>query len=137
MKRVYLASSIAIAALLLNACSEKSEASAQPGTIPPAAEVANVTYDAHIKPIFEGACFKCHGEEKQKGELRLDSRDAALKGGEDGPVFETGKSMESPLVQSVARVGDEDHWMPPIDKGKPLTLEQVALIRAWIDQGAN
>lgn len=122
---------------LLTGCSGSSEADAQPGVIPPPAELANVNYDAHVKPIFEGACFDCHGEEKQKAGLRLDSREAAVKGGEDGVIFEVGKSAESMLVQSIARVGDEEHWMPPIDKGKPLSLEQVALVRAWIDQGAK
>jgi cytochrome c5 len=96
-----------------------------------------VTYETHIRPIFESACIKCHGAEKQKAGLRLDSREATVHGGEDGQVFEVGKSAESLLITNVARVGDEDSWMPPIDKGKPLTLEQVALIRAWIDQGAK
>jgi hypothetical protein len=40
-------------------------------------------------------------------------------------------------VKLIARVGDEEDWMPPIDKGKPLTAEQVGLVRAWIDQGAK
>lgn len=130
--------SVALAALsvFLTGCSGNSEA-ARPGTIPPPAELANVTFDEHIKPIFEGACFKCHGAEKQKAGLRLDSRDAAAKGGEEGVIFEVGKSADSMLVRNIARVGDEEHWMPPIDKGKPLTLEQVALVRAWIDQGAK
>jgi hypothetical protein len=127
----------ALPCVLLAGCSKDSEANWEPGVIPPAAEVANVTFDQHIRPIFKAACFECHGEKKQKSGLRLDSREAAVKGGDDGAVFETGRSAESLLVKSIARVGDEEHWMPPIDKGKPLTLEQVALVRAWIDQGAR
>lgn len=96
-----------------------------------------MTYETHIKPIFESACFKCHGVEKQKAGLRLDSREATVHGGDNGPLFETGRSQESPLIRCIARVGEADDWMPPIDKGKPLTLEQVALVRAWIDQGAK
>ncbi|HEU5072193.1 MAG TPA: c-type cytochrome domain-containing protein [Verrucomicrobiae bacterium] len=129
---------IAVAATaILTSCTRQSEAAVTPGTIPPPAAKQDVTFATDIKPIFDAACIKCHGADKQKAELRLDSREGALKGSEDGPVFEVGKSALSILVTNVARVGDEDDWMPPIDKGKPLTVEQVALIRAWIDQGAK
>ena len=104
--------------------------------LPPASTKTGVTYAADIKPIFEKSCFKCHGAEKQKGKLRLDSLEATLKGGEDGKVLEPGKSADSQLVHSVARL-DEDEAMPPAGKGKPLTKEEVGLIRAWIDQGAK
>ena len=104
--------------------------------LPPAATKTGVTYAADIKPIFEKSCFKCHGAEKQKGKLRLDSLEAALKGGEDGKILTAGKSADSPIVQSVARL-DDDSAMPPADKGKLLTKEEVGLIRAWIDQGAK
>src|SRR5215470_9874022 len=107
--------------------------------IPPASDRKGVTYAADIKPIFEKSCVKCHGSEKQKGKLRLDSLAAALKGGEDGKVIEVGDSAKSMLVHNVAHVGDEDMFMPPPDnkdKIQPLTKEQVGLIRAWIDQGA-
>jgi len=122
---------------LLSGCSKEAESAPQPGVIPPPAEQANVTYDVDIKPIFEASCTECHGEKKQKGELRLDSLEATLKGGDEGVIFEVGKSGESVLVQTISRVGDEEHWMPPVDKGKPLKLEQIALIRAWVDQGAK
>ena len=105
--------------------------------LPPAAKQAGVTFDKDIKPVFEKSCFKCHGAEKQKGKLRLDSLEAALKGGENAPNIIAKDSAKSPLVWSVARIGDEDDAMPPKGKGEPLTGEQVALIRAWIDQGAK
>ena len=105
--------------------------------LPPPADKAWVTYAKDVKPILEKNCFKCHGAEKQKGKLRLDSLAAALKGGEDGKVIEPGHSAKSVLVHHVARIGPEDDWMPPADKGAPLTKEQVGLIRAWIDQGAK
>ncbi len=105
--------------------------------LPPAAKQAGVTYDKNIKPVFEKSCFKCHGPEKQKGKLRLDSLEAAIKGGENAPDVVVKDSAKSPLVWSVARIGDEDDAMPPKGKGDPLTTEQVALIRAWIDQGAK
>jgi len=108
--------------------------------IPPAASKQGVTYAADIKPILEKSCVKCHGADKQKGKLRLDSLEAAMKGGEDGKVIKPGNSADSMLVQNVAHVGDEDMWMPPPDnkdKIPALTKDQIGLIRAWIDQGAK
>ena len=108
--------------------------------LPPASDAKNVTYAGQIKPIFEKSCIKCHGPEKQKGKLRLDSLEAVLKGGQDGKVVLPGKSAESVLVHNVAHVGDEDNFMPPPDnkdKIPPLNKEQIGLIRAWIDQGAK
>jgi mono/diheme cytochrome c family protein len=108
--------------------------------LPPAADKQGVTYAADIKPMFEKSCTKCHGADKQKGKLRLDSLQAVLKGGEDGKVVMPGKSADSMLVHNVAHLGDEDFWMPPPDnkdKIPPLTKEQIGLIRAWIDQGAK
>lgn len=104
--------------------------------LPPAADAKGVTYDKSIKPIFEKSCVKCHGTEKQKGKLRLDSLAAVLKGGENGKCVILGQSAKSVLVQNVARL-DPESAMPPEDKGDPLTKEQVGLIRAWIDQGAK
>ena len=105
--------------------------------LPPASKETGVTYDKDIKPIFEKSCFKCHGPEKQKGKLRLDSLEAALKGGENAPDIVPNNSAKSALVHSIARIGDPDEAMPPEKKGEPLTKEQVGLVRAWIDQGAK
>src|SRR5437667_3248261 len=119
---------------------EGKKAAVDVSKIPPASDKQGVTYATDIKPIFEKSCIKCHGSEKQKGKLRLDTLEAALKGGEDGKVIEPGKSAESMLVHNVAHVGDEDLYMPPPDnkdKIPPLTKEQIGLIRAWIDQGAK
>lgn len=104
--------------------------------LPPAADRKDVTFAKDIQPLFEKACAKCHGPEKQKGRLRLDSLSAALKDGESGKCVKPGESAKSPLVHAVARL-NEDEAMPPAGKGEPLTKEQVGLIRAWIDQGAK
>ena len=109
--------------------------------LPPASDKKGVTYEKDIKPIFEKACFKCHGEEKQKSKLRVDSLAATLKGGENGPNVIPGKSAESQLVHAVSRLlVEEDENMPPKKKDgtiSALDKEQVGLIRAWIDQGAK
>lgn len=128
---------VVIAAAVLCGCSKKEEVPPQPGTIPPAAEKQGVTFAADIKPIFEKSCVKCHGPKKQKAGLRLDSAEAAIHGSDDGPVFDIGQSATSLMISNVARVGIEDDWMPPIDEGKPLTQDEIALVRAWIDQGAK
>lgn len=104
--------------------------------IPPAATVKGVTFEKDIKPIFEKSCVKCHGAEKQKGKYRLDTLEAAIKGGENGEAVIQGDGAKSPLVQSIARL-DPDAAMPPDGKGDPLTAAQIGLVRAWIDQGAK
>lgn len=130
MKRLTIAFSLgASLALVLSAAGAGKE-------LPPASKKTGLTYDKDIKPIFEKSCVECHGDKKQKGKLRLDSLAAALKGGENGKAFVAGKSADSALVKAVARVVEDDA-MPPEGKGKPLTAEQIGLIRAWIDQGAK
>jgi mono/diheme cytochrome c family protein len=106
--------------------------------LPPPSAKKDLTYAKNIRPLFEQSCFKCHGEEKQKKKLRLDSLDAVLKGAGDEKVVVSGNSAKSKLVQVIAHATqDEDEWMPPQDKGKPLTPEEIGLVRAWIDQGAK
>jgi len=104
--------------------------------LPPAAKQTGVTFAKDILPIFKASCFKCHGEMKQKGKLRVDTLEATLKGGENGPMVVKGDSAKSTLVHSIAQL-DPDAAMPPEGKGDPLTKEQIGLVRAWIDQGAK
>jgi mono/diheme cytochrome c family protein len=125
-------SAIALASLGLAASAKKLD----PSKLPPPSSLQNVTYAAQIKPIFEKACFECHGPKKPKGKLRLDSLQGVLKGSEDGKVIEPGKSAQSVLVYAVART--QVKAMPPKDAAiGPLTPEEVGLIRAWVDQGAK
>jgi hypothetical protein len=111
-----------------------------PSKLPPASTKTGVAYATDIKPMFEKSCFRCHGAEKPKGRLRLDSLEGVLKGGEDGKVILPGDSAGSVLVHNIAHAGDPDAYMPP-PKNKagiqPLTKDQIGLIRAWIDQGAK
>lgn len=102
----------------------------------PAPASAPVDFNQHIRPILENSCLRCHGPEKPKGKYRLDSAEAALNGGEHGIDIVPGQSARSPIVFYTARLV-EDMEMPPAGKGDPLTQEQVAMLRAWIDQGAK
>jgi hypothetical protein len=92
---------------------------------------------SQIEPILRKNCFSCHGAEMQESGLRLDLKKRALEGGDNGAVIKPGKSAESRLVLLVSGLDKETGPMPPEGKGKPLTAEQIGLIRAWIDQGAN
>jgi cytochrome c553 len=86
-----------------------------------------------VQPIFAGSCYGCHGTQKQKAGLRLDVKGVALQGGDDGPVIVPGKGADSLLVRLVAGL-DRDRVMPP--RGQRLSPDQIAILRAWIDQGA-
>lgn len=113
-----------------------------PNSLPPASKKQGVTYAADVQPIFAQSCYPCHSAKTQrpKGKLRLDTLDAVMKGGEDGPAIVPGDSVKSVLVANISQVGDPDDYMPPPknkDNLKPLTKEQIGLIRAWIDQGAK
>ncbi len=133
-----LAISSAFAFSLLTAMAEDKKFDAS--KLPPASDQKDVTYAKDIKPILDKSCVKCHGGEKPKGKLRLETLEGAIKGAKSGAVIVPGKSGESSLVYAVAHVGDEDDFMPPPNNKAniaQLTKEQVALIRAWIDQGAK
>jgi hypothetical protein len=87
-----------------------------------------------IQPIFKASCYNCHGAAKQKGKLRLDSRDLARQGGKSGKAILPGDSAQSLLVKRLLETDDTDRM--PQDR-EALPKEQIALIRAWIDQGAS
>jgi hypothetical protein len=89
-------------------------------------------FDREIRPLLKERCVECHGPEKQKADLRLDAKPHAFKGGESGAAIVPAKSSASPLFQRITASGDER--MPP--KGEPLTADQIAKIKAWIDSGA-
>ena len=128
-----IASSLAFAATL---AASDDEINVDMSKIPPAPK-KEVQFNKDLKPVFEKAgCFKCHGEEKQKAKLRVDSHEALIKGSSAGKVVLAKKPEKSLLLLSVARL-DEDYAMPPEGKGENLTKDQIALVRAWIEQGAK
>lgn len=121
--------------IVIALCSKILAAELDPSKLPPAAQVT-VDFEKDVKPIFEKTCLRCHGPERPKSRFRLDNRESALKGGDNGVDIVPGNSAKSPLAYYVARVIEEME-MPPPGKGEPLTKEQVGLLRAWIDQGAT
>jgi mono/diheme cytochrome c family protein len=93
-----------------------------------------VDYLRDVKPILTKNCYACHGAEKQRSGLRLDTAASLLRGGNAGPAVVPGKSADSLVVKAVTGSGDVKA-MPP--KEPRLTPAQVAALRAWIDAGAK
>ena len=91
-------------------------------------------FENSVRPVLAERCFKCHAEtsEKVKGGLKLDSREAMLKGGESGPSVVPGKPEESRLIVAVG-YKDPDLQMPPKSR---LPADQVAALTAWVKAGA-
>jgi len=153
MKSIYI-----VTALTFAACSLTAAPLPDPGKLPPVAKKDGVTYEKDVKSVFEDNCTRCHGDQRPKGGLQLTTLEGALKGGKDGKMIVPEHSEKSPLVFSVSDI-DGKISMPPKPRAprpgmngntnapvnppatqhpwKPLTPEQVGLIRAWIDQGAK
>lgn len=102
------------------------------GTLPPAAD-QKIDFKQHVQPILAARCHSCHGSKQQQSGLRLDKRQNALRGGDYGPVIVPGKSAESKMILRVAS-GDGGLQMPPTGA---LSNEEIGILRAWIDQGAE
>jgi hypothetical protein len=164
--------------------------------LPPAATQSGVTFTNDIQPLFKASCVRCHGAERPRAQLRLDTLEGVLKGAKNGPVLTAGDSANSLIVKAISQLdpktamppkrgprgprgpggpdapppGANPPDMQPHDGGpmaggpdgpppggpqpqgtnapgmrprnfgpppKPLTAEQVGLVRAWIDQGAK
>ncbi|MBI2925093.1 MAG: DUF1553 domain-containing protein [Verrucomicrobia bacterium] len=89
-------------------------------------------FEAHIRPVLTGTCFKCHGGEQVNHELRVDSREALLKGGESGPAVVPGDPERSLLIQAIRRT-HADIKMPPKTK---LADEVIGDFVTWVKDGA-
>jgi len=97
--------------------------------------VEATVFTKDVLPIFDARCVSCHGAERQRAGLRLDSAAATMAGGTSGPIIVAGHPERSRLLQLVSLPADHDDIMPP--KGDPLTAEQIAVVRAWIAAGAE
>jgi Planctomycete cytochrome C len=131
--------------------------------LPPPSDETGLTFDKDIKPMLKVSCVRCHGAERPREGLRLDTLEGVLKGGRDGKMVVPGDSAKSLLVVAAARI-DARTTMPPKPRrrpgqpppgqpgeappsqgggpagpppAKPMSAEQVGVLRAWIDQGAK
>jgi uncharacterized membrane protein len=110
-----------------------SRAQAAPETKPDLTQ--QPVFGALVQPILQRHCSACHGSEKHKADLSMESYETLLKGGKNGPVLIAGKAFDSPMIRRLLLpLKDEDH-MPPDGKPQP-TLAEIAALQWWIDCGA-
>src|SRR5690349_13347433 len=100
--------------------------------VAPAADrsAADHFFESKVRPLLVEHCTRCHGPDKQRGGLRLDSAGALAKGGESGTVVVPGNPDESRLIEAVRYAGDLK--MPP--KGRLSEADVTALV-AWVRDG--
>ena len=127
---------VAVALLFSSAC-----ACAQPKEQPtprPTAETIDLAgrefFESNIRPILVGHCYQCHSAEsiKLRAQLRLDSREGLVRGGEGGAIIVPGEPDQSRLIQAI-RWTDADFQMPPKQKLNP---EQIEKLEQWVKMGA-
>jgi mono/diheme cytochrome c family protein len=106
-----------------------------PVAVRAADDAPKIDFVKQVRPILAESCYKCHGAEKTKGGLRLDSPEAITKGGKDGKAIEKGAPETSPLFLRLVLPKGHDDIMP--SEGDPLPREKTDLIGQWIMQGAN
>src|SRR5437016_4534491 len=87
-------------------------------------------FEQKVRPILVERCLSCHGSKKQKSGLRLDSREAVLRGGEHDAVVKLGKPEESALIQAIRYQGDLK--MPPLAR---LPDAEIATLERWVALG--
>jgi uncharacterized membrane protein len=93
-------------------------------------------FASRVAPIFDDKCVRCHGPEKKKGKLRLDTFDYVMRGGKDGEVVKPGNAKDSELFRRITLPRDNKDAMPA--EGKPgLTTAEVKVIEFWIAAGAS
>jgi uncharacterized membrane protein len=93
-----------------------------------------VQLNVQVRAILAHNCYQCHGEEKVKGELRLDEKKYVFQGGESGPVIVPGDPEKSDLFRRINLPADHKDVMPT--KGKLLSKSDIAIIELWIRKGA-
>lgn len=98
-----------------------------------------VDFEKHVLPILERSCFECHSGQlkKPKGGIRLDDLESIREKSRSDNLVLPHKPDKSTLVKSISLNADDDKRMPPPNEGKPLSAEEIALIRRWVDEGAN
>lgn len=97
-------------------------------------EQEEMKLNVQVRSILAHNCYKCHGSEKVKGELRLDSKQMVLKGGENGPVIVPGDPVNSELYKRISLPSNHKDVMPA--KGKKLSEGDIELLKFWISKGA-
>ncbi|MBL7699579.1 MAG: hypothetical protein JNK79_15540 [Chitinophagaceae bacterium] len=105
--------------------------------VKPVPDIQNAqVYNNVVQPILQEGCYNCHGPKKQKGELRLDTKDHIMKGGKEKKAVVAGKPEESEMIKRLLLPLDDEDHMPP--KNKPqLSKQHIAVLQWWINTGAE
>jgi mono/diheme cytochrome c family protein/uncharacterized membrane protein len=93
-------------------------------------------YEKAISPILAQKCVSCHGPDKVKGNLQLQSPELIVKGGKDGNILNSIQNEEALLLQRIHLPNADEKHMPPADKLQ-LTLEELTLLTKWVKAGGN
>jgi len=124
---------LAVSLTIPAALALSSAALARPPQEAPSPSAAAPDFVREVQPILAASCVRCHGAAKQKGRLRLDTRDGLLAGGEYGPVVSPGRPLDSPLYTNLVEK-DPIHRMP--QESDPLPAAEIDTLRRWIAAGA-
>ena len=127
----------ALSAFCFSLISLFAEANQTNSVIAEKSKTAEIAPDFHreVRPILESTCVECHGIEKQKGGLRLDTLAYAQKGGDSGPALVAGNLEDSLLLDRIFLPADDDEIMPP--ENGPLSPAQQDILKRWIKTGGH
>ena len=127
----------ALSAFCFSLISLFAEANQTNSVIAEKSKTAEIAPNFHreVRPILESTCVECHGIEKQKGGLRLDTLAYAQKGGDSGPALVAGNLEDSLLLDRIFLPADDDEIMPP--ENGPLSPVQQDILRRWIKTGGH
>jgi len=117
---------------LLLACTALLNGSGLAATTQAADPEGTAFFESNIRPLLLERCIECHGDKKQKGGLRLDSKSAWVKGGDSGASLHPGDPEQSLLIKAV-RYTDKELQMPPKHQLSP---QELALLEKWVQLGA-
>ncbi|MFH5885478.1 DUF1549 domain-containing protein [Halalkalibaculum sp. DA3122] len=98
------------------------------------AETHKTKLNVGVRRIFAQTCYRCHDSNEAEGGLVLNSEEAVMKGGDDGPIIVPGEPGESELMRRLTLPEGHDDVMP--QKGSSLSASQIELVRTWIEVGA-
>ncbi|MEM6963643.1 MAG: c-type cytochrome domain-containing protein [Bacteroidota bacterium] len=104
--------------------------------LPPPTSVDSAFVFQHlVQPILEKKCVSCHNQGKQKGQLRMDTPEYLLRGGQHGPILVAGNLEESEMYRRITLPQENEEFMPP-DGKTPLTEEEFKIVEWWIKKAA-
>ncbi|WP_088254292.1 c-type cytochrome domain-containing protein [Fimbriiglobus ruber] len=135
MRRILPLACLTVGLAAAHAADEKKDAPAGPIAIAPLTRKDPIVYEKDVAPIFANKCQVCHAGNLTEGKFDLGTHAALIKGGKKGPPVVAGKAEESLLWQMASH--RKKPVMPPKSENNPLTPEEVAILKLWIDQGAK